>query len=186
MKKLTVLAALLITITGCDYTEQERSQFRANCVSEYHSKNVLYNIASECACRNWAKRKDIKPKNKKKKNIQYDEEEKKCYSTPIKDDYKMRQSFIEYCKKTFFEVYPSFAEQWVKDSGGWGIYDVLSVGPYRPDIFERGSNKELVDCACSRLSTRDDFTLPRSIETLKKEFAKESKTCQKDNKRSKK
>ncbi len=187
MKNIIVLLATLAMITGCDYTEQERKQFQADCMLEHKTdiKNKFDQMAVTCACKNWSLRKDIIPKDKGTL-IQYMEEQQKCYSIKIKDDYKWRQDFVENCQKYFLEVYPSFAEQWVKDSGGWGIYDVLSVGPYRPDIFERGSNKELVDCACLRLSTRDDFTLPRSIETLKKEFAKESKTCQKDNKRSKK
>ena len=189
MKKVIISCVILFAITGCDYTEQERKQFQMDCITkhDYEAKNKFDKIAVSCACKNWSLRKDIIPDDTGTL-VQYTEELTKCYSIKIKDDYKMRQKFVEICQNFFLEIYPSFAD---KMFAAYGYSTKLMSEfensiPYFPEMYERDSNKELVDCACSRLSLRDDFTLPGTIEKLKQEFKKESKICQKENKMSKK
>jgi len=179
MKTYSILCLGLMALTGCEYTEQERQQFYQSCMEEKRPKaiNFLDEIAISCACEKWSLRKDIKPKSEDVRLDQYLEERKKCYSEPIKMNYSQRKYFLSQCKKRFTETYYSLAEQMAR--GGMPAYAIAEIAVFTPGLYERGSNKDLVDCACTRLSTRDDFILPYAVEIFEQEYKKEAKECKK-------
>lgn len=179
MKRYSILCFSVIMLGACEYSEQQRQQFYETCIQELQDrkKNVLDDIVISCACEKWSQREDIKPKNKEKRFDQYSEEWQTCHSEPIKMNYSQRKYFLSTCKQMFTETYYSMAEQ--MRMGGIPAYAVAEIGAYTPGLYERSSNKELVDCACTRLSTRDDFIIPRTFETFEQEYKKEANKCKK-------
>lgn len=89
---------------------------------------------------------------------------------------RQRQRFYENCMQTFIEIYPSMAEQ--LRMGGVPSYAIAEMAMYTPGLYERPSNEELVECACSRLSARKK--LPRRNQViLEQEYEKEANECKK-------
>ncbi len=186
MKKYIFLCLLSLVITGCNYTEEERQIFYKSCMQEKLSSafSFLDEMVISCACENWSLRKDIKPKSETARFDQYIEERDKCYSEPIKNNPKQREYFISKCKQAFTKTYGSEAQVWAKQlsMGGMPAHAVAETIGYMgiglgKDFYKPQSNKELVGCACGRLSSRDNFTIPRTFEFFEQEYKKELKEC---------
>ncbi len=173
MKKIYLISCLFIALTGCDYTEEERRAFYESCMAEnIMDYSVVIKMKISCACKNWSLRKDIKPKNRELSLKQYFEERKKCETEPQKMNFDQRR----FCERGFTEIYPSFADIWAMN--GLSDYDIAIAGIGTPGIYKRGTNKPIIDCACLKLSLRDDFIIPDTDKALKKELDKEIKKCE--------
>ena len=81
MKYPYFILLLIFTLTGCNYTQEERSEFYKACLSEHivSAKSIVDKMRVSCACEQWSLRKDIRPKNEEITFEQY--EEKVSYNT---------------------------------------------------------------------------------------------------------
>lgn len=52
------------------------------------------------------------------------------------------------------------------------------IGAYSPSIYERGSNKKLVECACNHLSLSDNFVIPVGYRQLAEQYEFAAKECE--------
>ena len=187
MKKCSMLLWLSVfALVGCGYTEEERQMFYKSCMQEKLSSafSFLDEMVVSCACENWSLRKDIKPKSETARFDQYIEEREKCYSAPIKNNPKYREYFVSKCKQAFTKTSASDAQIYAKTFAMTGMpqYAVAEQVYYwgmgrGSDFYKPKSNKELVGCACGRLSAHDNFTIPRTFETFEQEYKKELKEC---------
>ena len=165
MKYLYLTLLLIFTLTGCDYTNEERYKFYQLCMAENIANagsSIVGKMKISCACKQWSMRKDIKPKKYETFLKQYNEERRKCDTEQIKMNFDQRR----FCERGFTEIYPSFADVWAMN--GLSDYDIAIAGIGTPGIYRRGTNKPIIDCACLKLSLRDDFIIPDTDKALKK------------------
>ncbi len=176
MKKIYTIVSLLFVLSACDYTKEERYEFYKLCMAnhiKYEGGSIVGQMLVSCACKQWSLRKDIKPKNEEITSRQYNDEKEQCRTKPTKMNFEQKR----FCERGFTKVYPSLAETYIM--AGMPAWDVNDVGAWNPSIYKRSSNKENVECACMRLSIRDDFIIPVNDKLLAKELNKEIKKCNK-------